>query len=153
VAIKGMTVTRADVRQMPYPDDDFDIVTCVSTLEHIGRDNAHYCVAAPPDTVDGDLAALREMRRVLKPTGRILITVPFGRLDIRSWQKQYDIEAWQTLLRRAELRAVETEFYRYAADGWRRAGGPGELADNGYQAMGAPGATGVCCAALSKSSA
>jgi len=150
VVIRGMTVTRADVRRMPYKDDDFDLITCVSTLEHIGRDNAHYGVEAPPDTLDGDLAALREMRRVLKPTGRIVITVPFGRLDIRSWQKQYDLEAWQTLLRRAELRAVENEFYRYSASGWQRAEGPAELAANGYQEKGAPGATGVCCAALSK---
>jgi SAM-dependent methyltransferase len=153
VAINGMMVTRADVRRMPYGEDYFDLVTCVSTLEHIGRDNAHYGVAASPDTVDGDLAALREMRRALKPSGRILITVPFGRLDIRSWQKQYDLDAWQTLLQRAELRAVETEFYRYSATGWQRAQSPRELSANGYQEMGAPGATGVCCAALSKSPA
>jgi SAM-dependent methyltransferase len=150
VAIAGMTVTRADVRRMPYANDSFDLVTCVSTLEHIGRDNTHYGVAAPTDIVDGDLAALREMRRVLKPTGRILITVPFGRLDIRSWQKQYDLDAWQALLQRAELRAVETEFYGYSAMGWRRSDGPAELDANWYQDMGAPGATAVCCAALSK---
>jgi O-antigen chain-terminating methyltransferase len=153
VAIRGMTVARADVRRMPYQDDEFDLITCVSTLEHIGRDNGHYGVAAPVDTVDGDLAALREMRRVLKPSGRILITVPFGRLDIRSWQKQYDLGAWQSLLERAALRAVETEFYGYSASGWQRAEGPAKLAASGYQDLGAPGATGVCCAALSKSPA
>jgi O-antigen chain-terminating methyltransferase len=153
VRIANMTVTHADVRRMPYPDNDFDLVICVSTLEHIGRDNAHYGVEAPTDIIDGDLAALREMRRVLKPTGRILITVPFGRLDIRSWQKQYDLDAWRTLLRRADLRAVENEFYRYTGAGWCRADGPGELATNTYQEAGAPGATGVCCAALSKTPA
>jgi SAM-dependent methyltransferase len=148
VAVPGMRMTHADVRQMPFADRSFDLITCVSTLEHIGRDNAHYLVQARADVVEGDLATLRELRRVLKASGRILITVPFGRLDIQDWQKQYDLNAWRSLLDRAGLQAVETEFFGYTARGWRPVPDPAALAGNGYRADGAPGATGVCCAAL-----
>jgi O-antigen chain-terminating methyltransferase len=151
VGVPGMRMTRADVRQMPFADWSFDLITCVSTLEHIGRDNAHYLVQAPTDVVEGDLATLRELRRVLGASGRILITVPFGRLDIQDWQKQYDLTAWRSLLERAALQAVETEFFGYTPVGWRRVADPAALAGSGYRADGAPGATGVCCAALTRS--
>ncbi len=150
VRVPGMAMTHADVRHTPFADGTFDLITCVSTLEHIGRDNAHYLVSAATDVEEGDLATLRELSRILQPAGRILITVPFGRLDIQSWQKQYDLDAWQTLLHRAALRALETEFYGYSPTaGWRRVSDPATLAGNEYRQAGAPGATAVCCAVLS----
>ncbi len=149
IHLTGMTVACADVRTMPYPDEFFDLITCVSTLEHIGRDNTQYGVSAATEW-EGDLAALREMRRVLRRAGRILITVPFGRLDVQSWQKQYDVEAWESLVRRAGLKASELEFYRYTSDGWQKASSADELASSGYREGGAPGATGLCCAELAR---
>lgn len=46
--------------QLPYPDATFDLVTCLGSLEHF------------PDKD----AALREMCRVLKDAGRVLVLVP-----------------------------------------------------------------------------
>ncbi len=46
----------------PYPDDSFDLVTCIETIEHVPN---------------GELASLiSEMRRVLRPGGVLLITTP-----------------------------------------------------------------------------
>lgn len=146
--IPGIALTRADVRQMPFPNRWFDLILCVSTLEHIGRDNAHYGVAARTDVEEGDAAALTEMRRVLSATGRILVTVPFGRLDVQPWQKQYDLPTWEALLRRTKLRALETEWYGYGANGWHRVDRPQLLADHEYRGNGAPAATGLQCAVL-----
>ena len=146
--IPGMAVTHADVRKMPFPDGWFDLILCVSTLEHIGRDNAHYQVVANADVEEGDVTALTEMRRVLAPAGRILISVPFGKLDVQSWQKQYDLAAWEALLRRTGLRAIEREWFGYDTAGWHRMEGPESLADHDYQGHGAPAATGVHCAVL-----
>lgn len=53
-------VTRGDATALPFPDASFDLVLATDIIEH----------------VDDDAAALREMRRVLKPDGRVLITVP-----------------------------------------------------------------------------
>ncbi len=47
---------------LPFPDDCFDCVTCIEVLEHV-----------PADLREG---ALREMRRVLRPGGRLVLRVP-----------------------------------------------------------------------------
>src|SRR5262249_18633590 len=54
-----------DGRALPYPDAAFDAAFSVSVLEHI------------PD--DGDSIALRELVRVVRPGGRVIVTVPYDR--------------------------------------------------------------------------
>lgn len=52
-----------DGRHLTYGDDSFDRVFSISVLEHI------------PD--DGDSLAIREIARVLRPGGDVVLTVPF----------------------------------------------------------------------------
>lgn len=54
-----------DARQLAFPDESYDIVYSMSVLEHIEGD-------------DQDATVVKEMLRVLKPGGRLLISVPFG---------------------------------------------------------------------------
>jgi SAM-dependent methyltransferase len=54
-----------DARELPYPDGAFHRITIISTIEHV------------PD--DGDMMVSRELARVLKPGGRIVYTMPYGR--------------------------------------------------------------------------
>jgi len=63
-----------DIMHLSFQDEFFDIVSCVSVLEHVGL--GRY---GDPTITDGDKLALREMTRVLKPGGRIILTVPFGK--------------------------------------------------------------------------
>ena len=49
-----------DVQHLPFVSESMDLVTALDVLEH----------------TDDDLEALREVRRVLKPSGRVLVTVP-----------------------------------------------------------------------------
>lgn len=147
--VKGVTMTRADVRKTPYPDAHFDLIICISTLEHIGRNNVRYQVAAPVER-DGDLQALRELGRVVHDRGRILVTVPFGRLEYHSWFKQYDLPSWDALVASANLRVLEQAIYAYSPSGWSPASEVQGLPSHSYQEMGAPGATGVLCAALAR---
>jgi len=62
---------------MPFDDEFFDVITAVSTVEHIGL--GRY---GDPVAPDGDREAMEEMRRVLKAGGRLLMTVPCGRETI-----------------------------------------------------------------------
>ncbi len=55
----------ADVRQLEFASDRFDYVLSISVIEHIY-----------PET-DGDLTALQEIRRVLKPNGTVHLTIPY----------------------------------------------------------------------------
>jgi ubiquinone/menaquinone biosynthesis C-methylase UbiE len=60
--ISGITPARADAREMPYEDDTFDAAYLITVLGEI------------PDQD----AALRELRRVVRPNGRIVVGELFG---------------------------------------------------------------------------
>jgi SAM-dependent methyltransferase len=146
--VRGIRLVQGDVRDMPYPDDHFDLIHCVSTIEHVGLNVTKYGVDALRAMDDGDTAALEEMRRVLAPGGRLLITVPFGRLETLDWMRQYDLAAWQRLVESSGLRSAETEVYGYSeAGGWTQRE-EDALPSSGYRELGAPAGTGVLCASL-----
>ena len=71
----GLKVNVCSVEEMAYPDDSFDAVTMNHVIEHL----------ADP------LAVLRNVRRILKPGGRLIVVTPNAgswglRLFGRNWQ-------------------------------------------------------------------
>ena len=74
VAFPGVHFIQGDVIQYPFEPHSFDVVTAISTVEHIGL-QAYGNVAADPQ---GDVHALQGALRSLKPGGRLILTVPFG---------------------------------------------------------------------------
>jgi SAM-dependent methyltransferase len=144
--IDGMETVRADVRSLPFEDHSFVQVLLVSTLEHIGADNTVYGLGAEHDT-EGQVQALREIRRVLRPGGSLLVTVPIGEPADYGWFRQDDVRGWTRLFRRAGLFIEEQEPYELHEDGWRAepAFRPGGIA---YGDRG-PAASAVLCSDLS----
>ncbi len=57
---------QCDVRALGLPAESVDIVYSMSVVEHI-------------EGADGDRLALREMLRVLRPGGLLVVTVPYGK--------------------------------------------------------------------------
>lgn len=51
-----------DEGRLPYPDNTFDVATCVELVEHLPRDQGQHLAA--------------ETRRVLRPGGLLLLTTP-----------------------------------------------------------------------------
>ena len=56
----GWGVTTSDIKNLPFNNNSFDIVICSEVLEHIHDQDA----------------AIREVTRVLKPNGNLIISVP-----------------------------------------------------------------------------
>ena len=73
----GFTFIRGDICHTSFPDSFFDVVTAVSTLEHIGLERY-----GEADREEGDKEAIKEIARILKLGGRLIITVPFGEKDM-----------------------------------------------------------------------
>jgi SAM-dependent methyltransferase len=70
---------QADVRRLPFEDNTFDVILAVSVIEHIGLSDAQVLSAdKPSEDSDGDVEAVRELVRVLKPEGRLVMTFPYG---------------------------------------------------------------------------
>lgn len=95
IAAMGNRVTCVDVREWPMqwpglrlvqgdilasgsnpllPAESFDVLTCISAIEHFGL--GRY---GDLEDVEGDIKAMATLRKYLKPEGLLILTVPFGR--------------------------------------------------------------------------
>jgi len=146
--VPGLARTRADLRALPYRDDSFDLVLCISTIEHVGMDNSRYGVTGHVG-LGGDALTLRELTRVLRPAGRLLITVPFGRRENHSWFVQYDRKRWRELTGPTGLEEEEVQIFHLTDFGWSQAQDIDALEQMSYGGD-APAARGVLCASLRK---
>ncbi len=140
--LDGFECVTADLRALPFDDGAFDVAFCVSTLEHIGADNALYGVEGERDAGGVD-QALRELGRVVGGSGRLLVTVPCGAPEEHGWFVQHDEGGWLELFAAAGLHVEEHELYALDEHGWRST----EALDGGYGTIGAA-ASGVLCAEL-----
>jgi SAM-dependent methyltransferase len=103
--VPGRAMLAADVTNLPFGERSFDLAICSHVLEHI------------PD----DVAAMRELRRVLAPAGRLLIQGPVdaGRAaTFEDWSVTDPEERERVFFQRDHMRIYGRDF----ADRLRRAG-------------------------------
>jgi len=144
--VPGMETVVADVRELPFPDEHVDQVLLVSTLEHVGADNERYGLETEKDSF-AIPAALRELRRVLRPDGSRLVTVPAGQTEDYGWFHQDDVRGWTHQFVRTGWFVEELEVYELSDDGWG-ASPTFDAAGVRYGERG-PAASAVLCAELS----
>ena len=90
-----------DAEHLPFPDASFDLVSVAFGL----RNMTHKDVA------------LREMHRILKPGGKLLV-LEFSRVA-KPLEKAYDWYSFKVLPRLGQLVAGDAESYRYLAESIR----------------------------------
>lgn len=76
---EGVTFYHQDILGNNLPRSFFDAVLLVSTIEHIGL----LCYGQKP-VVYGDMLAVSEVWFLLKPGGRLVLTVPVGCVRVDS---------------------------------------------------------------------
>ena len=101
--------TQCDAEHLPFPDDYFDCVSIAFGLRNVTHKDA----------------ALREMYRVIKPGGRVIV-LEFSRIA-KPLEKAYDLYSFKLLPRIGKLVANDEDSYRYLAESIRMHPGQEEL--------------------------
>jgi SAM-dependent methyltransferase len=138
---------QADIRNMPFTSDYFDLIFCISMIEHVGFDEVNPAQGDSAfvrlEQLPGDLPAvelwtedfkaMKEMARVLKPGGKLLLTVPFGderilaekdSLGLYALELQYDQRRLNKLMNASGLEVAEEKRFVYDEDhGWEDGAG------------------------------
>jgi hypothetical protein len=141
--IPGLRSHVADVRNLPFAPDSFDIAVCVSTLEHIGMDNTNYGVGKGGV---GDVDALRELGRVAR---RVLVTVPAGSDKDMGWARQYAPSTFRRVVGEAGLTVERLEVFAHdPVNGWTPA--KEDSVEGCTYGQGVVAAAAVLCAELSR---
>jgi SAM-dependent methyltransferase len=118
---RGVSYVYADMRELPFRDAYFDTIVSISTLEHVGMDTSRWGAVASID--EDEEAALRhaisELKRVLRPGGVLLLTLPYGIAESFGWFRQFDREGINALVETIAPRSATTTVYGYSARGWQ----------------------------------
>ena len=77
VRLTDLTSLSANLVSLPFKNNSLESISCMHVVEHIGL--GRY---GDPIDYDGDLKAMSELRRVLKPNGNLLFVVPVGKPKI-----------------------------------------------------------------------
>jgi demethylmenaquinone methyltransferase/2-methoxy-6-polyprenyl-1,4-benzoquinol methylase len=102
-------VAQCDAEHLPFPDNYFDCVSIAFGLRNVTHKDA----------------ALREMKRVLKPGGRVIV-LEFSKIAA-PLEKAYDFYSFKLLPQMGKLIANDADSYRYLAESIRMHPGQEEL--------------------------
>lgn len=104
VAGRGLSVVRAQLPELPFRDGVFDLAVSLDVFEHI----------------DDDVAAMAEVRRVLRPGGRLIATVPALRWlwsehdEALHHHRRYHLADFRAALQQAGFTTVRLSYYNAA---------------------------------------
>jgi len=76
LSLTDLNCKAGDLHKLPFKTASVESISCMHTIEHIGL--GRY---GDPIDYDGDIKAINELKRVLKPGGNLLIAVPLGSSD------------------------------------------------------------------------
>jgi demethylmenaquinone methyltransferase/2-methoxy-6-polyprenyl-1,4-benzoquinol methylase len=102
-------VAQCDAEHLPFPDNYFDCVSIAFGLRNVTHKDA----------------ALREMKRVLKPGGRVIV-LEFSKVA-KPLEKVYDLYSFKLLPKMGQMIAGDADSYRYLAESIRMHPGQEEL--------------------------
>ncbi len=74
LTLSNLKTHSGNLSRLPFEDEAIDCISCMHVIEHIGL--GRY---GDPIDYDGDLRAIRELCRVVKPKGNLLFVVPVGK--------------------------------------------------------------------------
>ncbi len=121
-----LSYLHGDFRNPVLRDGIFDNIVCISTLEHIGM----WPIPKPPYSETLKLpqpvkdqtayrGVLRTFHDLLKPGGRLLLTVPYGVPEDQDWLQIFGPEQIEDVKKSFGGVCVTEVYYRHGGDGWQ----------------------------------
>jgi demethylmenaquinone methyltransferase/2-methoxy-6-polyprenyl-1,4-benzoquinol methylase len=101
--VRGLSWVQCNAEALPFPDASFDLVTIAFGLRNV---------------TDKD-AALREMRRVLRPGGQVRV-LEFSHVTAGWFRPLYDFHSFNVLPKLGAMVAGDEASYRYLAESIRK---------------------------------
>ena len=99
----NFTFRRGDFLDIDFKDNEFDAIVTVSSIEHAGMG-----FFSEKERDRGDFMVMDKMHQILKPGGKLLMTVPYG---VRGQTKSYRVYDSKGLKRLLERFKILTEEY------------------------------------------
>lgn len=116
--LDNLSCKYANILDLPFSDNSVLSLSCMHVIEHIGL--GRY---GDPLDPDGDLKAIVELKRVIKPGGNLIIVVPVGKPRIQfNAHRIYDATSFSKYFDNLELIefAIVTDsqqFFRHKSPG------------------------------------
>ncbi len=76
--LSDLNCKQADLTQLPFEDASISCMSCMHVIEHIGL--GRY---GDPLDPEGDVKAINELKRVLKPGGNLILVTPVGKQRVQ----------------------------------------------------------------------
>jgi hypothetical protein len=92
IQLDNLTVRKENLTALSFPDGSIESVSCMHVVEHVGLGRYGDVL-----DYDGDLKAVRELRRVAAPGANILFVVPIGREPVVAFNA-HRIYTWDSVL-------------------------------------------------------
>jgi len=119
---KGVSYVFQDLRNTCFRDDYFDWIVSISTIEHIGLDNTMLYtddITKRENNPYAYLDVVKEFYRILKPGGKLYVTLPFGKYKNHSWFQVFDSTMLDQSIETFSPTLVIENHFRYESEGWR----------------------------------
>ncbi len=93
---------QVDILKARFPNNYFDMVISISTIEHIGLDFYKEGMSE-----SGDVKAVSKVSKFLRKGGIFIMTAPFGKETNSSWYRVYDSKRIKKLLKNFRISEIK----------------------------------------------
>ena len=117
----GVSYVYEDLRQTCFRENFFDIIACISTIEHIGMDNTFLYTSdinKKEQNCEEYLPFLDVLRSRLKPGGKLYVSFPFGKACNHGWFQVLDAAMVDSLIKRFQPTVSQETIFYYSNDCW-----------------------------------
>ena len=113
-----------DITDIKFENSFFDVITCISVIEHIGFDNSMYDIKKENKShkLDKNLykKAILELKRVLKPNKWLHLTFPFGKKMTFNNYQQFNMDDLNIMLKTFSPKEYLLNFYKFENLKWNK---------------------------------